>query len=173
MSSPRWVPDRLPRFDSIWPCEGNFGAVKEGLTAARLVVSTTCEACALATASFGRKQAGRCTGASSPTAAVRSRDLHLPRCFHRRAARASRAKPRLLHDPSMTDLRQPTRPSSARHELRCAVCSAELSRAFVVRPMRRRQRRTRFEVRAGVRLDRGPANRLLEGRWVSGSAGIP
>jgi hypothetical protein len=83
MSSPRWVRDRLPHFDSIWPCEGTFGAVKDGLTAAHLIVSTTCEACALATASFGRKQAGRCTGAPSPTAAVRSRDLHLPRCFHR------------------------------------------------------------------------------------------
>jgi hypothetical protein len=134
MSSPTWVPYRLARFDSIWPCEGRFGAVKEGLTTARLVVSTTYEACALATASFGRKQAGRCTGASSPTAAVRSRDLPLLRCFHRE----QHAQP--ARSPFFSSIRPRrnyvgrTRSSVARHELRCVVCSAEPSRAFVVRP---------------------------------------
>jgi hypothetical protein len=71
------------RFKPNWPCECRFGPVKAGLTTACFVVSTTCEACAPATASFGRKQAGRCTGASSPAAAVSGRDPHLPRCFHR------------------------------------------------------------------------------------------
>ena len=160
------------RFNSYWLCECRFECVKTGLTTARFVMSTTCEACAPATASFGCKQAGRCTGASSPTTAVSGRDPHLPRCFHRvQHAQPARSHVFLSIRPRRTYACPPPY-QARRHELRCAVSSARNIPSLCLTPVRRRLLCTRMEVRAGVRSDRGPAIRLLEGRRVSGSAGI-
>ena len=125
-----------------------------------------------ATVFIERKQAGRCNGATSPKAAVSGRDPHLPRRSTESRTRNLREACLLPIDPSSTDPPAAPRVKHAGIAQRCAVSSAGTIPSLCRTPMRRRLLCTRLEVRAGVRSDRGPATRLLEGRRVSGSAGI-
>ena len=113
-----------PRLPNLLPCvNADSNVSRLGLTALRLVVSTTCEACVSATAFIERKQAGRCNGATSPKAAVSGRDPHLPR-------RSTESRTRNLReaclpiDPSLTDLPAMPRVKRAGMAQRCVFSSA-------------------------------------------------